>query len=261
MGEEVFIDLDTETNNKENLEYSGKTSINKMINDIKNHYKTENNIETSTNETSTTDNQGRTLSKEQQEYFKDSKVRDENGQLIPVYHGTRSDFTIFDINKSGASSKQAKVGFWFTENKQGAENFGNSVWYGNNEKAKAMEVYLDIKNPKIYDAVDNTAEINKLNNDIKENKTKLDKIKDKYRISSLYTSYDGEMFLRYAGIYGSKYSNYTDAEIINMIKNDYNLDKEIRNNPEEYLNEIKQYDEYKKNEDKYYRDKDNLKNR
>ena len=176
-----------------------------------------------------------------------------------MYHGTRSDFTIFDINKSGASSKQAKVGFWFTENKQGAENFGNSVWYGDNEKAKSMEVYLDIKNPKIYDAVDNTAEINKIDNDIKENKEKLNKIKDKYGISSFYTSYDGEMFLRYAGIYGSEYSNYTDTEIINMIKSDYNLDKEIRNNPEEYLNEIKQYDEYKKNEDKYYREKENLK--
>ena len=35
---------------------------------------------------SLSDNQGRTLSKEQQEYFKDSKVRDEEGNLITVYH-------------------------------------------------------------------------------------------------------------------------------------------------------------------------------
>ena len=34
------------------------------------------------------DNQGRTLSKQQQEYFKDSKVRDENGNLLTMYHGT-----------------------------------------------------------------------------------------------------------------------------------------------------------------------------
>ena len=32
------------------------------------------------------DNQGRTLTKEQQEYFKDSKVRDEKGKLITVCH-------------------------------------------------------------------------------------------------------------------------------------------------------------------------------
>ena len=42
------------------------------------------------------DNQGRTLSKEQQEYFKDSKVRDENGNLLVVYHGTQNGgFTEF----------------------------------------------------------------------------------------------------------------------------------------------------------------------
>ena len=32
------------------------------------------------------DNKGRTLSKEQQEYFKDSKVRDKNGNLKTMYH-------------------------------------------------------------------------------------------------------------------------------------------------------------------------------
>lgn len=35
---------------------------------------------------SLSDNKGRTLSKEQQEYFKDSKVRDEEGKLVTVYH-------------------------------------------------------------------------------------------------------------------------------------------------------------------------------
>ena len=39
------------------------------------------------------------LSKEQQEYFKDSKIRDENGNILTMYHGTNSDFTIFDTNK------------------------------------------------------------------------------------------------------------------------------------------------------------------
>lgn len=38
------------------------------------------------------DNKGRTLTKEQQDYFKNSKVRDENGNLKSVYHGTDSEF-------------------------------------------------------------------------------------------------------------------------------------------------------------------------
>lgn len=39
---EVFIDLDTETKNRQNLEYNEKTSISKMINDIKEHYEKNN---------------------------------------------------------------------------------------------------------------------------------------------------------------------------------------------------------------------------
>ncbi|HIU22948.1 MAG TPA: hypothetical protein IAD49_05145 [Candidatus Fimihabitans intestinipullorum] len=66
------------------------------------------------------DDHGRLLTKQQQEFFKDSKVRDENGNLKVLYHGTRNDFTVFDINKSGSSSKQAKAGFWFTESSEGA---------------------------------------------------------------------------------------------------------------------------------------------
>ena len=44
-----------------------------------------------------TDNKGRKLSQQQQEYFKDSKVRDENGNLLTVYHGTDyGGFMTFD---------------------------------------------------------------------------------------------------------------------------------------------------------------------
>lgn len=50
---------------------------------------------------SQTDSEGNQLSEGQQEFFKDSKVRDEQGRLIPMYHGTNSpDFTVFDPEKS-----------------------------------------------------------------------------------------------------------------------------------------------------------------
>lgn len=41
------------------------------------------------------DNQGRTLTKEQQDYFKDSKIIDANGNLKTMYHGCNNKFTIF----------------------------------------------------------------------------------------------------------------------------------------------------------------------
>ena len=57
------------------------------------------------------DSDGNTLSKQQQEYFKDSKVRDENGKLLVVYHGTSEDFTVFDREK-GRSNMDIQGSFF-----------------------------------------------------------------------------------------------------------------------------------------------------
>lgn len=87
------------------------------------------------------DNQGRTLTKEQQEYFKDSKVRDENGNLLTMYHGTpNGDHTIF------------KDGTYFTPRKEYADGYQNT-WASaistktNASNPKTYEVYLNITNP------------------------------------------------------------------------------------------------------------------
>ena len=41
------------------------------------------------------DSDGNKLTQQQAEYFKNSKVRDEDGNLLKVYHGTSESFTIF----------------------------------------------------------------------------------------------------------------------------------------------------------------------
>lgn len=90
---------------------------------------------------SLSDSDGKQLSKEQQEYFKDSKVRDENGSLKVMYHGTpNGDFTVF------------KDGTYFTDNKEYADRYQNpSASSISSGKAatnpKTFEVYLDIKKP------------------------------------------------------------------------------------------------------------------
>lgn len=90
---------------------------------------------------SLTDNQGRQLTKEQQEYFKDSKVRDENGNLLTVYHGSENKFNEFtsDIN-------------WFSSSKEYSDNYGkeanlfNKVTKTEPKKSKAtFETHLNIK--------------------------------------------------------------------------------------------------------------------
>ncbi|WP_369677788.1 ADP-ribosyltransferase-containing protein, partial [Klebsiella pneumoniae] len=49
------------------------------------------------------DSDGNKLTQQQAEYFKKSKVRDENGNLLKVYHGTTENFTVFDKTKGRAN--------------------------------------------------------------------------------------------------------------------------------------------------------------
>ena len=96
------------------------------------------------------DNEWKTLSNGQAEYFKDSKVRDGNGNLLVVYHGTRGwDFTVFKWWKTWSNSL-AKVWYWFTPSKKWALKFAEWSW-GADGKPRAEEVYLNITNPKIYE--------------------------------------------------------------------------------------------------------------
>ena len=90
---------------------------------------------------SLTDSDGRQLTQEQQEFFKDSVVRDENGNLKVMYHGTpNGDFTVF------------KDGTYFTESKDYADRYQNpgasSISAGKvASNPKTFEVYLNIKKP------------------------------------------------------------------------------------------------------------------
>lgn len=89
------------------------------------------------------DNQGRKLTKQQQKYFKNSKVRDENGNLKEVYHGTPYDFNIFKYDKLGENTSSLGAGFYFTDKKQTGEEYARD---GGNLK----QVYLDIEKPMSY---------------------------------------------------------------------------------------------------------------
>lgn len=90
---------------------------------------------------SVSDNKGRTLTKEQQEKFKDSVVRDKDGNLLTMYHGTpNGDYTVF------------RDGTYFTSNKEYADVYQNqgasSLGYKKTANIpKTYEVYLDIKKP------------------------------------------------------------------------------------------------------------------
>ena len=84
---------------------------------------------------SLSDSEGAELSKEQQEYFKDSKIRNENGLLKVMHHGTNESFTVFDKNKARSGGTYGK-GFYFTDSTSHAATYGESI-----------DVYLNITNP------------------------------------------------------------------------------------------------------------------
>ena len=94
------------------------------------------------------------LTSEQEEYFKDSKVRDENGNLKVMYHGTsKGGFTSFDTY--GSNYGLMGTGSYFTDNKSVAESYTNK---GKGNNKQVYESYLNITNPLDMDAEGNAEE-------------------------------------------------------------------------------------------------------
>ena len=85
------------------------------------------------------DSNGRQLSDEQKKYFKYSKVRTPNGDMLVMYHGTNAGFTEFDSSKIGTHGAFEGSGFNFTSSESRAKEYANG---GN-----VMEGYLNITNP------------------------------------------------------------------------------------------------------------------
>jgi len=85
------------------------------------------------------DNKGRALSKEQVERFKNSVVRDNNGNLKTVYHGTDADFTVFNYDYLGKNGTANGKGFYLADDKNVAKSYSN----GKN----IIEAYVNIEKP------------------------------------------------------------------------------------------------------------------
>ncbi len=111
---------------------------------------------------SLSDSTGKQLTKEQQDYFKDSVVRDENGNLKVMYHGTsRGGFNIFDTY--GSNHGLFGQGSYFTDNKDIAQSYTNK---GKGNNKQVYESYLNIKNPIDMDAQADSAQWAKAFDDV-----------------------------------------------------------------------------------------------
>jgi hypothetical protein len=91
-------------------------------------------------------------------WFGDSKVVDQEGKPLVVYHGTPSGgFEAFQLRPRRHGQIWGK-GHYFTESRQDAEHYSN-VTYG--DERQVYETYLSIKNPFEPDEI-TTKDINKL---------------------------------------------------------------------------------------------------
>lgn len=73
-------------------------------------------------------------------WFGDSKVVDENGEPLVVYHGTNADFDTFDKKKIGNATDYGMYGRGFYFSNSDKNSYGN----------RQMKLYLSIENPFLW---------------------------------------------------------------------------------------------------------------
>jgi hypothetical protein len=127
-------------------------SVGNNTNSVASHSKGSNNIIPYIKENITPDNKlyqetDQTETEAFKKWFGDSKVVDEEGKPLVVYHGSRkTDIEIFESGKSGTRGiNEETEGFFFSPIREAADNYAGTK-YG---KGKVYPVYLSIKNPYI----------------------------------------------------------------------------------------------------------------
>ena len=117
------------------------------------------------------DSAGRELTKAQQAYFKDSKVRDAEGNLLVMYHQTDGTFTVFDTKHKGAGAGDDETPFGIFL-KRTSRNIGV-------RGEKQMELYADIRNPlRVRDRTELVSKLRELSVDyarLKDKSAQIDK--------------------------------------------------------------------------------------
>ena len=202
-------------------------SIPELVNGVKIY-----NYDTQTEDTYTSadiqfslvDSEGNTLTEAQQEYFKDSKVRDENGNLLVVYHGSPSKFTVFNHKYMNVNGNSHGRGFYFTEKRSLAEGYER-------KSGQLLKGYLNIAKPLSEDKVTiNKADFLKLikatcKEEAQEyvNDGEYDSVSEALRdtwLSNYVNTYETSMANAYAEVANTIYSaNTNDVEMIAELTN------------------------------------------
>ena len=88
----------------------------------------------------TRDSAGNQLTEDQARYFENSRVRDDEGNLKVVYHGSPAIFTEFSADFMGTHGSAEGQGFYFTDYKPMAEGYRK-------DGGQLLQGYLNIQKP------------------------------------------------------------------------------------------------------------------
>ena len=77
-----------------------------------------------------------------------SKILDEDGEPMVVYHGGKGEITVFDKNRIGENLDYGTMGsgFYFTSDRENAENYARNAQ--GEEEPTVVEAFLNIRNAK-----------------------------------------------------------------------------------------------------------------
>lgn len=83
------------------------------------------------------------------EFFDGSKVVDQDGQPLPVYHGTAEDFPVFKDARSGSATQHATspLGHFFTPDIRQAKGYARNASEGRPADERVVDAYLNIRKP------------------------------------------------------------------------------------------------------------------
>ena len=112
-----------------------------------------------------TDSEGRTLTPEQEKFFKDSKIRDNKGRLLTLYHGTSNEFFVFD--KSKIQIDNLGRGFYFVDSEKIAESYAERRTQERGGKERVVQSYINAVKPFDVDNVTREQAIEYLSYDYK----------------------------------------------------------------------------------------------
>ena len=161
--------------------------------------------------TSNKDSQGRELSKQQQEYFKDSKVVDENGNLLEVYHGTKTKgINIFNYDSNRQTGTDFGEAYYFTSDYNKAKGYQYDLT--KDERVQEFERQHEQQLQKVRD-----------NNFSKESRDEFLKWSEKHRIADILN--DEEYIIKNADNIGGEtkkvYLNLTNPLIVDAEGQNY----------------------------------------